>query len=211
MTREALINSSFRRRPESKVLKTLDPGLRRDDGKGINQSLPKKIAAWLGLLLIGLPVCGWTLSSDRNLPMVIEADRAELNDGKGVSVYHGNVRVTQGTLVLTGDTMTVYNKGDEVDRVIMDGSPATYQQRPDDKDQDVHAKALRMEYYTNPEYIILLKEAEVEQEGDRLRSERIEYDVVKDKVNAGTNEPNGGVRIIIQPRPEEPKADSAKP
>jgi len=29
--------SSFRRRPESMLLKTLDPGLRRDDGKGIDQ------------------------------------------------------------------------------------------------------------------------------------------------------------------------------
>jgi len=37
---EGLINSSFRRMPESKVLKTLGPGIRRDDGKGINQRFP---------------------------------------------------------------------------------------------------------------------------------------------------------------------------
>jgi len=35
--REALIYSSCRRRPASSALKTLDPGMRRDDDKGIDQ------------------------------------------------------------------------------------------------------------------------------------------------------------------------------
>ena len=158
------------------------------------------------LALCLLPSLGWTLSTDRNQPMLIEADRAELNDADGVSVYRGNVKVTQGTLELTGDTMTVYNKGDDVSKVIMDGKPATYKQRPDNKDKDVRARALRMEYTINPEYIILLKEAEVEQEGNTLHSERIEYDVANDKVNAGTDKPNDRVRIVIQPKTEKKAA-----
>lgn len=158
------------------------------------------------LALCLLPSIGWALSTDRNQPMLIEADRAELNDADGVSIYRGNVKVTQGTLVLTGETMTVYNKGNDVNKVIMDGKPATYKQRPDDKDQDVRARALRMEYTINPEYIILLKEAEVEQEGNTLHSERIEYDVANDKVNAGTDKPNDRVRIVIQPKTEKKAA-----
>jgi lipopolysaccharide export system protein LptA len=164
---------------------------------------------WLALGL--LPACASALSTDRQQPMSIEADRVELNDGKGISVYHGNVKVTQGTLVLTGQKMTVYNKGDAVEKVIMEGEPATYRQRPDNKKQDVRAKALRMEYYTNPEHIILLKKAEVEQEGDLLRSERIEYDVARDKVNAGTDKPNDRVHITIQPRPEKNKQQPRQP
>lgn len=173
--------------------------------------MTKRTATWLCLAVGMTPVAGLALSTDRNQPMSIEADRVELDDGKGVSVYHGNVKVTQGTLILTGETMTVYTKGDQVQKVLMDGEPATYKQRPDNKDKDVRAKALRMEYYTDPEHIILLKEAEVEQEGDLLRSERIEYDVVKDKVNAGTNQPNERVRITIQPRPEKNPQEPAKP
>jgi len=172
------------------------------------------ISAWLWLAVGLVPAAGWALSTDRDQPMSIEADRVELNDGKGISTYHGNVKVTQGTLELTGDTMTVYNKGNKVEKVIMEGKqgkPATYKQRPDNKDQDVRAKALRMEYFTDPEYIVLQKQAEVEQEGDRLRSERIEYDVARDKVNAGTNQPNERVRITIQPRPEKNKSDSGQP
>jgi lipopolysaccharide export system protein LptA len=168
-------------------------------------------AAWLWLAAGLVPAAAWALSTDRNEPMSIEADRVELNDSEGVSVYHGNVKVTQGTLVLTGETMTVYNKGDKVQKVVMEGKPATYKQRPDNKDQDVRAKALRMEYFTSPEYIVLQKEAEVEQEGDVLRSERIEYDVARDKVNAGTNQPNERVHITIQPRPEKDKQENGQP
>ena len=165
---------------------------------------------FLGLTV--LPMVAWGLSSDRQQPMMIEADRVELDDAKGNSTYRGRVKVAQGTLLLTGETMTVHNKGNEIEKVIVEGNPATYQQRPDNKDQDVHAKALRMEYYTNPEHIILLKQAEVEQQGDVLRSERIEYDMVKDQVSAGTDQPDERVHITIQPKTEkEPQKPSAKP
>ncbi len=163
------------------------------------------------LALILIPANSWALSSDREQPMLIEADRAELDDARGISIYRGNVKVTQGTLVLTGDIMTVYNKGDDVEKVIMEGKPATYRQRPDNKDKDVRAKALHMEYFTNPEKIILTKQAEVVQEGDVLSSERIEYDVPTDKVNAGTDQPDERVRITIQPKPGKEKKTPAKP
>jgi len=156
-------------------------------------------------LLITLTAPSWcqALSTDHDKPMMIEADRVELDDSTGISVYSGNVKVTQGTLMLTGDRMTVHNKGDDIQKVLMDGSPATYQQRPDGKDQDVHAKSRHMEYYTNPERIILLEQAEVDQAGDVLRSERIVYDVVKDQVNAGTDQPNQRVIITLQPKPKK--------
>ncbi len=165
------------------------------------------------LLMVSLllPLRSWALSSDQDQPMNIEADRVELDDAKGISTYHGSVKVTQGTLVLTGDLMTVYSKGNDVQKVIMLGNPATYRQRPDGKDHDVRAKSKRMEYYTNPEHIILLKQAEVFQEGDVLRSERIEYDMAKDQVNAGTSRPDERVRITIQPRNRKDSKEPATP
>ena len=165
----------------------------------------------LALALVLLPVNSWALSSDREQPMLIEADRAELDDANGISIYRGNVKVTQGTLVLTGDIMTVYTKGNDVVKVIMEGQPATYSQRPDNKDKDGRASALHMEYFTNPEKIILTGQAEVEQQGDVLRSERIEYDVPTDKVQAGTEQPDERVRSTMQPRKEKEKKTPAKP
>jgi len=44
--KEPLIYSSFRRMPESMLLKSLDPGIRRDDGKIINQRFLKVYDSW---------------------------------------------------------------------------------------------------------------------------------------------------------------------
>lgn len=158
------------------------------------------IVIFSALMLLAVPKYVLALSSDRDQPMLIEADQAELDDAKGVSIYRGSVKVTQGTLVLTGEVMTVHIKNGDVEKVVIDGKPATYRQRPDGKDQDVKAKSLRMEYFASPERIILTKKAEVQQGGDVLRSERIVYDVEKDHVNAGNPGKEERVRITIQPR-----------
>jgi lipopolysaccharide export system protein LptA len=157
---------------------------------------------WLWLLCLCLPLPAWALSSDREQPMHIESDQAELDEQKGISIYIGNVRVTQGTLVLTGDHMTVYQNGANLERVIMLGKPATYRQRPDDKDEDMRAEALRMEYFADPERVILLDEAVAWQGENSFRSDRIVYKVAQDRVEAGA--PDGGqrVHIILQPQPK---------
>lgn len=170
----------------------------------------KSMHRWIFLSLL-LPLNCWALSSDREQPMNIEADRVELDDATGISTYHGSVKVSQGSMVLTGDLMTIHSADNEIRSVLVDGTPATYRQRPDNKDQDVRARSLRMEYYTEPERIIMLKEAEVTQEGNVLRSERIEYDVVRDKVNAGTDQPNERVHITIQPKTAKDRQSTPKP
>src|SRR5690554_1491947 len=74
----------------------------------------------------------WALSTDSGQPIEIEADTAELDDQKGITIYRGNVVVTQGTIRMTGEKMTVYyNKEKDLDTVIMEGTPATYRQLPD--------------------------------------------------------------------------------
>ena len=162
----------------------------------MTQALIKPVS----LLLALLPQAGLALSTDSNQPMLIEANSAELDDKNGVSIYRGNVKVTQGTLVLTGETMTVYNSGNDISKVIMEGEPATYRQRPDGKEQDINASARKMEYFKNPDKVILTTDAKVEQEGDILRSEHIVYDIDNDQVTAGGNNPSHRVRITLQPK-----------
>lgn len=175
---------------------------------------PRLLLIQLSAALLWGPQQGWALSSDRQQPMHIEADQAELDEQKGVSIYTGNVQVTQGTLVLTGDTMTVYNVDEDIERVIMLGQPATYRQRPDGKDEDMHAKSLRMEYFATPERIILLREAVAWQGKNVFRSDRIVYDVALDRVNAGNASGDQRVRITLQPKPQPetqttPESESA--
>lgn len=159
-------------------------------------------ALTLCLLCAGLSGQALALSSDRSQPMYIEADRADIDDQRGVSVYRGNVKITQGTLALTAAELTVHSKDGDVIKAIAVGQPATYRQRPDGKEQDVEAEALRMEYFGVEQKIILIDKAEVRQGGDTFRSDRIHYDIAKDTVNAGasTGSPGDRVRITIQPK-----------
>ena len=129
------------------------------------------------------------LSTDKDKPIEIEANSAELDDKKGITIYYGNVIVTQGSIRMTGNKMTVYYTDDELDTVIMTGSPATYRQLPDDSDIYDEAEALTMEYHELKSLIILKEKALVQQEGLRFSGKRIEYDTVRSRVKA-----EGGIK-----------------
>jgi lipopolysaccharide export system protein LptA len=162
----------------------------------------------IALLLAVLAPTAWGLSTDTDQPMVIEADSAELDDRSGISTYKGNVRIEQGSMTLTGDRLTVHIEDDRVTRVIVDGSPATYKQRPDGKDRDIRAESRHMEYFTDPEKVLLEEQARVEQDGDTLSGERIVYDVATDQVSAdGGSKPDQRVRITLQPKKKKKQND----
>lgn len=161
------------------------------------------IVVTLSLLLPLLTGTVHALSSDRNQPMNVEADRADIDDKRGVSVYRGNVKITQGTLRLTADELTLHTRDGEVVRAIAVGKPATYRQRPDGKEHDVEAEALKMEYLADRQQLILTEKALVQQAGDTFRSERIDYDIAADVVKAGAGAPGDRVRITIQPKQQD--------
>lgn len=160
------------------------------------------IVGVMTLIASGAPALVSALSDDRNQPMYIEADRANIDDKRGVSVYRGNVKITQGTLQLTAAELTVESNNGDIVKAIATGQPATYRQRPEGKDHDVEAESLRMEYFAQEQKIILLEKAQVRQAGDSFRSEKINYDIGKDIVNAGAGSPGDRVRITIQPKPK---------
>jgi lipopolysaccharide export system protein LptA len=151
-----------------------------------NKLLNKFIVA---LSLASMTNCSLALSTDKQQDIQIEADSAEMDDMKGITIYRGNVVVDQGSIHMTGHTMTVYNDdNDETELVIMEGQPATYRQLPEDSKIYDEAEALQMEYYALKDYVILIDKALVTQEGLRFSGSRIEYDTVLSQVKAkGSN------------------------
>lgn len=161
----------------------------------------------LVLLLLCIPLQAWGLTSDREQPIEVEADRATLKEKEGVSIYEGNVKLTQGTLKLQAATMTVYHTGEQVKQMILIGNPATFVQRPEGKELDLHAEAARMEYHAADERIILLGAARVWQtDGKVFRSEKIIYNISTNTVNAGGTAAGDRVHITLQPRNKQQKS-----
>lgn len=150
------------------------------------------------LLLSLLPVTGSGLTSDRDQPVNIEADKATVNEKTGNSIYEGNVQVQQGTLVLQGSKMTVQLKDNSIDTFVLTGDPATYRQRPDGEESDQHAEAQQIEFYAKEDRIILLKNARVwRSDVKELRSDRIVFDLKSDTFNAGSDKPGDRVYITL--------------
>lgn len=153
----------------------------------------------------------WALSTDKDQPIEIEADTADLDNKKGVTIYRGNVVLIQGSVRMTGDIMTVYFKDHELDILIMEGKPARYRQLPDDSKIYDEAEALRMEYYELKSLVILIDKASFKQEGLSFSGNRIEYDTEHSRVKArGSIKAQGGavdssssgerVKIILKPK-----------
>ena len=155
--------------------------------------IPRRaVSAVIGLFCLLGCLAAYPLSTDKDQPIEVEADEAELDDMNDVSIYRGNVIVRQGSIHMTGDVMTVYSKGgDELDHIIIEGNPATYKQMPDNSDVHDQAKAMRMEYYELKNLVVLIRDAWVKQDTSTLVGERIEYNTVLSQVKAWS-QPGGG-------------------
>ena len=178
----------------------------------LNQENQVRLWTLIGLLAFSLQVTA--LSTDKDQPIEVEADYAELDDEKGITIYKGNVIVTQGSMKINGDKMTVtYNENDDLDTLTVIGRPAHYQQMPDGGTIPDEAEALQMEYFSLKNLIVLTNDALVKQEGLRFSGNRIEYDTerskvyargsqtVKEKTDAAKSENrNDRVKLILKPK-----------
>jgi len=150
--------------------------------------------------LLCLPPPLWAVESDRDQPIIIEADSASLDDKRGHSTYRGNVHLQQGTLHMHGKTMTVQMHNYHIEKIVLIGNPATYVQQLDESGEKHHAEAGRMVYQAGKDLLILKENARVWQPGEEeFSSEQIIYNLVNKTINAGGDSDGDRVRITLQP------------
>ncbi len=158
------------------------------------------------------------LPSDSNQPINVQADSAEMDDKRGVAIYRGDVVITQGTLKITGDTVTItLNKEGDIDVFTSVGKPAYYEQQPSTNKDLVKAYGLTIQYFANNEKIIITDQAKVVQQGNTFRGEKIVYDTKMEIVTAGRGKqgtittPAPRINMVIQPKNKDSKAESSPP
>lgn len=116
--------------------------------------------------------------------ILVDADRMQMNLESGKSVYSGHVKITRGDLILTGDTVTLEQKGDEVDRFTVTGKPARYNHVTKQGDT-VMAQSEHMIYIASQNKLVMTINARLEQPDHQLSSQKIIYDTLKRTVIAG--------------------------
>lgn len=158
----------------------------------------------LGLVLCcGLAPPTAALESDKDAPIEVQADSAELDDKQSISLYLGNVEVQQGSMRIQADEVLVHHKDDRRPRkIIAIGNPARYRQLLDDDPEEVRANAQRMELEVDREEVTLIDDAELIQGEDRFASDRIVYNRTTDRLTAGSSA-SGRQRVKIRIEPQQ--------
>ncbi|MFN3545265.1 MAG: lipopolysaccharide transport periplasmic protein LptA [Thiobacillus sp.] len=143
--------------------------------------------------------------TDRDKPVNLEADTVTLDDIRKVSVYQGNVILSQGTLMLRADRVQVTQNDAGLERVVATGRPVAFRQKLDGRDEYIEGFADRIEYNGVTSQLDLIGQARLRRGSDELRGARISYNAntefyeVVGRTDASA--PPGRVRAVIRPKP----------
>jgi len=154
--------------------------------------------------------------ADREKPIQVEADRVSLDDINKVSVFEGNVVLTQGTLLVRADKVSVRQDADKAQYATALGRPLTFRQKRDGADEYIEGWAERMEYDGKRNLVELFHKARLKRNNDEIRGDYIFYDAANETFRVGPESDAaqpaatpGRVRMPIQPK--APAATSPAP
>ena len=149
------------------------------------------------------------LSTDRQQPINIEADTASIDNVNGVAIYEGDVIVTQGSIRLTAEKVTLnYSKKQEIEKLIAEGKIARFKQRLDNG-EDITAQAKLMEYNALKSMLYLKRAAKLQKSRKGVNSYTstapyITYDTKAGLITANQNgRKKGRIKMTLKPQPKK--------
>ncbi len=172
---------------------------------------PPSAKLWLAVALTLAPLLAAALPEDRNQPIQLEAGRGQIDQKTGVSVYEGNVVITQGSMRLTADTVTIYVKDNNFQRMEATGNPTNLRYKPTADKPELQGASKRIEYDVAGAKVIMSGGARLTQGQDAFTGDRVEYDLKDDVVRARGAGDNGRIQFTIQPRAQNPLPAAKKP
>lgn len=166
------------------------------------QILKLRLLAGLCAALLALPALAE--KADRTKPVNLEANTVTLDDVKKVSVYQGNVILTQGTLMLRADQVDVTQNENGLDKLSATGRPVAFRQKQDGRDEYIEGFADRIEFDSINSQLELIGQAQLRRGRDELRGARISYnsntEFYKVVGQPDAKTPSGRVRAVIRPK-----------
>ncbi len=155
--------------------------------------------------------------ADREKQIVVAGDRAIADDAQKTLVFDGNVVITQGTMRMTANKVTVREDKDKHQYYVANGAPVTFRQKRDNVDEWIEGFADRAEFDDRNDVLKLFNRARVKRNNDELTGEFITYDMRRDVAEvtgapAGSVAPGntGRVKVIIMPPKRDEKGAATK-
>lgn len=171
----------------------------------------KRLNLACSLALASLIICAgqvWGEKADREQPINIEADSARMDDKTSTAIFEGNVVLTQGTLLIRADILTVLQENDEFKQGIALGESAYFKQKREGYEDYIEGEAHRIEFDALTDQLTMKTNAKLWREGDEVQGNFIHYDAATETFTVrgdeqvdGRSKPSGGrVKAIIQPK-----------
>jgi lipopolysaccharide export system protein LptA len=170
-------------------------------------------------IIFVLGLCGLLLTSiagaeraDRDKPIHLEADSATVEDvnrkeGSRISVFTGNVILTQGTLRINADKVIMKEDAQGFRYATATGDLVSFRQKRDRLNEYVEGWSERAEYDSKTDKIELFRRARLKRGSDEVQGDYIAYDmnseffkVMSSKERGIETGPDKRVRITIQPK-----------
>ncbi len=125
--------------------------------------------------------------------------------------FKGQVRITVPDGKLASDLATVTFRNNEISRALIQGGPATFEQRLEDG-RLAQGRAKSIEYDVGASTVRLLGDAWLSDSRNEIRGNTLVYDIAQQRVAANPDETDpGGVRITINPQEKKPATPEPPP
>ena len=151
------------------------------------------------VMLLVLPLYSHALPSDANQPIKLLADKATYSERTGITSYSGTVIITQGTLKMTADNITMnLSQSRSINSAVATGRPATMQQVVTQEKGLAKGQANKIDYNALTGIITLTGNAKLVQNGASFAGNVIRYSLKAGDVEA-TAGGNQRVELIFPP------------
>jgi lipopolysaccharide export system protein LptA len=175
-----------------------------------------RLFAILGLFL-GLAGPAQAERADRTKPINLESDSMRVDDAQKTSVFEGKVVMTQGTLTIRADRVTLRQDKEGHQYGSASGNPATFRQKRDAAGEYIEGEAERIEYNGKIDKVEFFNRARLKREpADEVRGNYISYDsrteyftVTGGAGPTASGNPEARVRAVIQPRKSAEDSEAA--
>ena len=163
--------------------------------------MSNKLNYIIAIFLIFLSSSVFAYELDKNKPIFLESDSAKWDEDSQKSTYRGNVVVTQGSMLLTGDLLIVTSKNNEINDMIITGEKSTYKQKTR-SGKIINGEAYKIQYFVDTSKIIFSNQAVLTQSNNIVKSNKIIYITESENIIAGDKAGKSRVKMTLEPKSE---------
>lgn len=155
--------------------------------------------------------------ADHDMPINLEADKVLIDDAQQISTFTGNVRLSQGSLLIRGDKIVVMQDKNGFKHAAAYGKTAEFRQKREGLEGYVEGYGELIEYDTRAETFNIRIQARLKRDQDEVRGEHIIYNAKAETFQVNGSSASSGdappqrVRAVLQPKSKEGTTSTPAP